>query len=185
MQQDISAKYTADETAALIAAYNFGDGEPVDVLATKFNRTERSIIAKLTSEKVYVSKKVKAERSKTKAELVEEIETILGLDATILASLEKGSREALVALHASIKRLVAVSCGGEVIDAQASALGSSLIFWAWTVPGRLETIHEYRSTQGQLPTTADTKIQRIYQVQKFKLDPSTKLIYNNYNKSGK
>lgn len=99
MQQDISAKYTADETAALIAAYNFGEGEPVDILAAKFNRTERSIIAKLTSEKVYVSKKVKAERSKTKAELITEIEDALGLDPTILASLDKGSRESLVALH--------------------------------------------------------------------------------------
>lgn len=109
MQQDISAKYTADETAALIAAYNFGDGDPVDVLAAKFNRTERSIIAKLTSEKVYVSKaKQKQERTKTKSELVGEIEAACGLPTTILASLDKGSRESLVALHAVVTKHLAL-----------------------------------------------------------------------------
>lgn len=105
--QDTTAKYTADETVALIAAYNFGKGESPDVLATKFNKSERSIIAKLTSEKVYVSKKVKAERSKTKGELIVEIEAALGLDPTILASLDKGSRESLVALHGAIVKHMA------------------------------------------------------------------------------
>jgi hypothetical protein len=116
--QPITANYTPTETAELLTAYNFGNGDPVDVLAQRFNKSERSIIAKLTIEKVYVSKaKQKQERIKPKAELVEEIEATLGLDATILATLEKGNREALVALHAATKRLVAVACGGEVIDA--------------------------------------------------------------------
>lgn len=93
--------YTPEQTLEIVEL--FASGSTVEQIAEKFGRSARSIIAKLSREGVYKSK-AKASGSKriTKAVLLEQIERELGLDEGTLASLEKGSHEALEILHREI-----------------------------------------------------------------------------------
>jgi uncharacterized hydantoinase/oxoprolinase family protein len=86
--------YTAEMTAQMVEMYKAGEG--VEAIASAVGRTVRSVIAKLSREGVYQSK-AKAEGAKrvTKADLVAQIATAVGVEADKLESLEKASHEAL------------------------------------------------------------------------------------------
>lgn len=91
--------YTAEMTAEIVATYT---AEPVkatiEKLAEKYGKSVRSIVAKLSAEKVYKSE-AKAEMTgnkvPTKLALIEKIASDLGVDKEKLASLEKATKEAL------------------------------------------------------------------------------------------
>jgi hypothetical protein len=102
----VTAKFTDAETARVVEAYRANPtADTVAALALEFGRSIKSITGKLVAEKVYVSKAaVKAEgvKRETKADVLARVETRLGLDAGTLASLDKGSLDALRALDAAI-----------------------------------------------------------------------------------
>lgn len=89
-----TVNYTAEQTAQVVQAYQAG--ETVEAIATTMGKSVRSIVAKLSREGVYVAKgKTLANARVTKADLVQEIATKVGVDAEVLASLEKATHEAL------------------------------------------------------------------------------------------
>lgn len=94
--------YTPEQTQEIVALYN--EGATIEMIAEKFSRSARSIIAKLSREGVYKSK-AKAAGSKrvTKAEMIRSIETSLGFEEGSLSSLEKGSYEQIEAVANAVK----------------------------------------------------------------------------------
>lgn len=89
--------YTAEQTAEIVATYTAAPSvDTVNELAAKFGKTVRSIVAKLSAEKVYQAK-AKKEGAKvvTKMDLIEKIANDLGVDKAKLESLEKATKEAL------------------------------------------------------------------------------------------
>lgn len=92
-----TVNYTAEMVAELKAKY--AEGATVKALATLFGKTERSVVAKLSHEGVYMapSKSAKAGRVH-KDQLVLQLEQALDLPVGTLASLEKATQPALAAL---------------------------------------------------------------------------------------
>jgi len=90
--------YTAEMTNTIVEGYKAG--ETAEVLATKIGKSVRSVVAKLSREGVYVrkGKAAKGEKAVTKADLIAKIAEKAGVEATVLASLEKANKEALEAL---------------------------------------------------------------------------------------
>lgn len=90
-----TVNYTAEQTAAVVTGYLAGSS--VETLAAEVGKSVRSIVAKLSKEGVYVAKKAaaKVDGRVTKADLVAEMAQIMGVEAEVLASLEKASTEAL------------------------------------------------------------------------------------------
>jgi hypothetical protein len=89
--------YTVEVTAKLVAGYEAG--RSVKELAAEFGKSERSVIAKLTREGVYVSKeKAKGATRETKAALVARIAAATGVAEETLDSLEKATHAALEAV---------------------------------------------------------------------------------------
>jgi hypothetical protein len=62
-------------------------------------------VAKLVTEKVYQKVETAKTKTTTKAGLLVEVEDLLGLDRGVLASLDKGSKEALQALRNAVDQL--------------------------------------------------------------------------------
>ena len=91
-------KYTPLEETQLIQAYQ--DNPDTEALSIKFARSKKSVIAKLVQLGVYEPQAHKAceIRKLTKAELVRDIQNI----STDLSTLEKASREALLAVHSAL-----------------------------------------------------------------------------------
>ena len=86
--------YTAEMTAEIVTAYQAG--ESVESIATRLEKTPRSIVAKLAREGVYKAKtKAKGETAPRKAELITEIAHAIGTNEELIESLEKATREAL------------------------------------------------------------------------------------------
>ena len=82
--------YTDEQTTELVQAYQAG--EAVEALAERFQKSVRSIVAKLSREGVYQPKtKAKGTGRVTKAALIQYLEELLQLDPQSLQSLEKGS----------------------------------------------------------------------------------------------
>lgn len=95
--------YTAEQTVSLLAA--FAAKTSIEDLATQFGKSTKSIVAKLSREGVYEAKaKTKATTGApvTKATLVADLEACFELKAGTLASLEKGTKEALQALVGAV-----------------------------------------------------------------------------------
>lgn len=95
--------WTQEQTADLVNAYK--DEKDTAVLAARFGRTQRSIIAKLVTEKAYEKAETAKTKGATKAQLIASIEEVLNLPAGILTSLDKGSKEALLAMQAAVEAL--------------------------------------------------------------------------------
>jgi hypothetical protein len=96
---DKTVNYTDDQTVELVNRYQAG--EAVEALAEAFGKSTRSIVAKLSREKVYVAKSKAAGTGRvTKAILINELADRAGVDREVLESLEKASVEALQVLHA-------------------------------------------------------------------------------------
>lgn len=93
--------YTDAQTTELVQAYQAG--EAVEALAERFQKSVRSIVAKLSREGVYQPKtKAKGTGRVTKAALIQYLEEMLELDPQSLQSLEKAQTGALQALATAL-----------------------------------------------------------------------------------
>ena len=98
--------YTDEQTVELVNAYQ--GGEAVEALAERFQKSVRSIVAKLSREGVYQAKaKAKGQGRVTKAALIQYMEELLQLDPQSLQSLEKAQTGALQALATALTNRVA------------------------------------------------------------------------------
>ncbi len=97
-----AVNYTAEQTAEIVARYNAG--ETVETIADAFGKTVRSIVAKLSREKVYVAKaKAKGEARVKKEALIAQIAEAIGADEAELDSLEKATAKALQLVLNAVK----------------------------------------------------------------------------------
>ena len=95
-----AVNYTAEQVAEMVEAYTATPTkETVKVLAEKFGKTERSVIAKLAKEKVYQSEAKEAgKRAMLKSEMVAKLAELTGASEEQLDSLEKATGTALMVL---------------------------------------------------------------------------------------
>ena len=99
MTTTANINYTDAQTAELVTAYQAG--EAVEALAERFQKSVRSIVAKLSREGVYQAKtKAKGAGRVTKAALIQYVEELLQLDPQSLQTLEKASLQNLQQLAA-------------------------------------------------------------------------------------
>lgn len=98
--------YTPEQTAMMVAAYT---AEPtaktVEDLAEKLGKTVRSIVAKLSREKVYKAKEYTTktgEKVQKKDETADAIGAILRLNENDIESLTKANKTALKAIFAAL-----------------------------------------------------------------------------------
>ena len=97
-----TVNYTPEMTAEIVAAYEMG--ETPEQLAQRFDKTVRSVVAKLSREGVYVAKtKSKANQAPRKAELIAEIAHAIHTNEEVLESLEKATREALELIARAVR----------------------------------------------------------------------------------
>jgi D-arabinose 1-dehydrogenase-like Zn-dependent alcohol dehydrogenase len=90
----MTLNYTPEQTTNIIEQYQAG--ATVEVIALSIGKSVRSVVAKLSREKVLVAKsKAKAEARHTKAELIVTLATAYGVTPESLASLEKATKDAL------------------------------------------------------------------------------------------
>lgn len=102
MTTEKTVNYTPDQTAEMVVAYLAG--ETVEAIAARLGKGVRSVVAKLSREKVYVAKtKAGVGARVTKAELVGRIAAFVGVEAAELASFEKASHEALELLLTKVR----------------------------------------------------------------------------------
>ena len=102
--------YTDEMVAQMTEAYQAEPTrETVDMLAKKLGKSVRSIIAKLSREGVYVAQPRTTKTGEpivSKAELVSEVATVLGVEVDDIASLEKATK---IHLKALVDRLSVIS----------------------------------------------------------------------------
>jgi hypothetical protein len=99
------ANYTAEQEKELVERYEAG--ETTARLAELLNKSEKSIIAKLSRLGVYKSTKPKGPARKTKAQMVTNLEETLELECGTLSSFEKADRTALESALEAVVWLVA------------------------------------------------------------------------------
>lgn len=124
--------YTAEQTAQLVAAYAGGAGKTISELATQFGKTEKSIVAKLSREKVYVKKarvsKVTGGEPEKKEEIVQDIAALMGVTEDKLAGFEKANKTGLLLVKeafALLTSIVDASGAGEIEQDDGSTAGLS------------------------------------------------------------
>lgn len=91
-----TVNYTQEQTVAIVAAYQ--NGETVEALAETFQKSVRSIVAKLSREGVYQKKVYKTktgEAVQKKDATADAIGAILGLAENDIESLTKANKNAL------------------------------------------------------------------------------------------
>jgi hypothetical protein len=97
-----TVNYTPEMTLEIVTAYQAG--ESVEALATRMDKTVRSIVAKLSKEGVYHAKtKAKGQAAPRKAELIAQIAHAINTNEELLESLEKATREALELIAQAVK----------------------------------------------------------------------------------
>lgn len=101
-----TVNYTPEQTAMMVAAYT---AEPtaktVEDLAEKLGKTVRSVVAKLSREKVYKAKEYTTktgEKVQKKDETADAIGAILRLNENDIESLTKANKTALKAIFAAL-----------------------------------------------------------------------------------
>ena len=124
--------YSAEQTVALVAAYAGGAGKTISELATQFGKTEKSIVAKLSREKVYVKKsrvsKVTGGEPEKKEEIVQDIAALMGVTEDKLAGFEKANKTGLLLVKEAFTLLTSIidaSGAGEIEQADGSTAGLS------------------------------------------------------------
>ena len=101
MTEKTAVNYTEAQVATIVEGYKAGTS--VEDLATQVGKTVKSVVAKLSREGVYKAKAAnKGKASTTKADLIAKLALELGLEAVVIASLEKATKEALEALVAKV-----------------------------------------------------------------------------------
>lgn len=95
----VKTAYTAEQTAELVTAYvKNPSAETVATFAEKFGKTVKSIVAKLSREKVYQAKEYVSktgEKPVKKDELANEFQTLFSLTDGEADSLTKANKTAL------------------------------------------------------------------------------------------
>jgi hypothetical protein len=98
-----AVNYTAEQTVEIVAAYQAG--ETVEALAERFQKSVRSIVAKLSREGVYKKKEYKTKNGETvvkKDAHADAIGAILGLAENDIDSLTKANKSALRAIFEAL-----------------------------------------------------------------------------------
>lgn len=93
--------YTEEDTHNIVTMYRAG--ETTETIAESTGRSNRSIIAKLSREGVYISKTKPTSTRATKVELITNIAEMLSLDVNAIATIEKATHDALQQLHDAIE----------------------------------------------------------------------------------
>ncbi len=99
-------KYTTEMVEKMTSDYQ--NGKSVAEIASELDAPERSVIAKLSSLGIYKRKEYLNKRGEIpvkKEEYIERIATMLDIDSSLLESLEKVTKSALVLLEKQIKAL--------------------------------------------------------------------------------
>ena len=101
-----TVNYTTEQTAEMVAAYVANPTtETVAMFAEKFGKSVRSIVAKLSREKVYVAKTYetkKGEKPVKKDSMADAIGSILNLSEAEADSLAKANKTALAKIFAAL-----------------------------------------------------------------------------------
>lgn len=92
-EKAVVVNYTAEQTAEVVTRYQAG--ETVEAIALAVGHSVRSVIAKLSREKVYVAKQKTPVARVTKAVLIAAIAAKVGASEEALESLEKATASAL------------------------------------------------------------------------------------------
>jgi hypothetical protein len=98
-----AVNYTAEQTAAMVADYKAG--VTVETIAESMGKTVRSVVAKLSREKVYVPKTYVSktgEKPVKKDVHADAIGAVLGLTESETESLTKANKTALVKIFAAL-----------------------------------------------------------------------------------
>jgi hypothetical protein len=97
-----TVNYTSQQETELQDLYQ--SGQPIDALAQHFNKSERSIVAKLSRMGIYQPKKPRGPSTRTtKAGLVTQLAELIDLDPDILATLDKADKAALEAVVSMVR----------------------------------------------------------------------------------
>jgi hypothetical protein len=98
-----AVNYTAEQTAALLEGY--ANGSSVELLAAGFGKSVRSIVAKLSREKVYVKKEYKTKAGEAvvkKDALADKMASVFDLTEAEADSLTKANKTALMKILAKV-----------------------------------------------------------------------------------
>lgn len=105
----MAKNYTDEQTKHMIDVYQANPTrETVDKLALEMGKTVKSVIGKLSREKVYIKKDYVTKRGEkpiTKLQMVEEIADMLRGDKERLQTLEKSSKAELLYLKVLVEDL--------------------------------------------------------------------------------
>lgn len=96
----VVSNYTTEQTAEVVEKYLAGLA--VENIAESIGKSARSVIAKLSQQKVYKAKAKAAIARVTKADLIFQIAAKTGVDVEALTSFEKADKAALEALLAAV-----------------------------------------------------------------------------------
>lgn len=102
-----AVNYTAEQTEKMVADYSAG--VTVEVIALELGKTVRSIVAKLSREKVYKAKEYKTktgEKVQKKDETADAIGAVLKMTEAEIESLTKANKTALVKIFAALANSV-------------------------------------------------------------------------------
>jgi len=107
--RNMAKNYTEEQTLLMIKTYQTNPTrETVDKLAKDMGKTVKSVIGKLSREKVYIKKDYTTKRGDkpvTKLQMVEEIASMLKGDKVRLQTLEKSSKAELLYLKVLVEDL--------------------------------------------------------------------------------
>ena len=98
-----NVNYTPEQTAQIIADYQAG--KSVEIIADNLGKTVRSIVAKLSREKVYIKKEYKTKTGESvikKDTHADAIGAILRLPENDIESLTKANKNALKAIFEAL-----------------------------------------------------------------------------------
>ena len=102
-----AVNYTAEQTAALVAAYVADPtSATVEKMAIQFGKTVKSVVAKLSREKVYIAKTYVSKTGEApvkKDSLADKLAEIVGLTEAEADSLTKANKTALAKIIAKLE----------------------------------------------------------------------------------
>lgn len=102
-----AVNYTPEQTEKMVSDYT--SGITVEVIALELGKTVRSIVAKLSREKVYKAKEYKTktgEKVQKKDETADAIGAVLKMTEAEIESLTKANKTALVKIFAALANSV-------------------------------------------------------------------------------
>jgi len=98
-----AVNYTAEQTSAMVADYE--NGVTVEQIAQKLGKSVRSVVAKLSREKVYVAKTYTTKTGDAvvkKDAVADAIGSVLNLTESEIESLTKANKTALAKIFAAL-----------------------------------------------------------------------------------